>query len=456
MNVAWMLALRNLRRHRRRNLVTGLAIALGFAGLVILGGYDIRVERLLRNAAVYGQHRGHLSVYAKGGLKRAEAKPFVFALPPAAQERIVAALRADPRVELVGRYLVGSGIAGNGCSSFPFRAVGIELDVERRIAAHPEVTVLTNGRAEPRAGRFLFDATEAESPVVLAPRLATYLAKLAPAKAGGRAEPARAAPGALDCASPDAQRQFAADPFVQLGARTQDGSFGGLEVQAVGLYTPTTTEENKNGLVAPLEVLQRLYDTDRVAYVAAYLRDHRDAKAVAADVTRKLQAEGLEVSVFRFDDPVANPYLVGTMGFLGGLVSFILLLVANVVAFSVLNAMTMAAIERAREMGTLRALGFTRGQLSGLFLREAALLTGLAVSIGLALALSIAALVKAADIRFEPPGMGGEIQLLFTPTPALCAGVAVLFLALSLASTFVAVRRKSRARVATLIAEVAA
>jgi hypothetical protein len=64
--------------------------------------------------------------------------------------------------------------------------------------------------------------------------------------------------------------------------------------------------------------------------------------------------------------------------------------------------------------------------------------------------------VRAADIRFEAPGAGYPIRLLFTPTPAVFAVVAALFLALTIAATFVAVRRKARERVAILMAEVAA
>ena len=43
MTGAWRIALRNLSRNRRRNLVTASAIALGYAGLVVLGGYATRV-----------------------------------------------------------------------------------------------------------------------------------------------------------------------------------------------------------------------------------------------------------------------------------------------------------------------------------------------------------------------------------------------------------------------------
>ncbi len=60
------------------------------------------------------------------------------------------------------------------------------------------------------------------------------------------------------------------------------------------------------------------------------------------------------------------------------------------------------------------------------------------------------------DFRFEPPGAGGEIRLELMPSPAALAGTALFFLALTLLATFVAVRQKARARVAALLAEVAA
>ncbi len=454
MTGAWKLAFRNLRRHRRRNLVTGLAVAFGYAGLAILFGYGEYAERLLRTSSVYMQHRGHLAVYAKDGLRRAEAKPSAYALPPETQEKIVGALRADPRVELVGRYLLGGGIAGNGCKSFPIRTVGLEPDVEPRIVGHREMIDLWGADGVvPLAGRAFFDAPGVETPIALAPRLARYLEK---DRAVSAAAAPPGAPGALDCDAPDIVGRLSGEPFVQLGARTQDGSFGAIEGQAVGIFRASSTEEAKTGVYAPLEVFQRLFDTDRVTYVAAYLRDHRELAAFERDLAARLREAGVEASIHRFDDPVANPFFAGTMAFVGGMVFFIVILVANVVAFSVLNAMTLAAIERSREMGTLRSLGFTRGQLRGLFLREAALLTALAVAAGAAVAVGAAALVRAVDFRFEPPGSGTPVQLHVMPSAGALAGSALFFLVLTLAATFVAVRRKAKARVAALVAEVAA
>jgi putative ABC transport system permease protein len=467
---AWCLALRNLRRHRRRNAVTGLAVAVGYAGLVVLLGYSEWAQQELRTGVVYLQHRGHLAVYAPGGLKRAEAKPGQYALPAAAQESIVAALRADPRVVHVGRTLLGSGIAGNGCRSFQMRLVGVEPELERQLRDAPErVRIWGRGGAGPVAGRAVWDAPGIDAPVVLAPVLARSLEKeraFAPPPAAGASSavaaslgpppPAAEGPAAVDCAAADAPVRLGADPFVQLGARTADGSFGAVDGRVVGVFRPASTEESKTAVLAPLALAQRLYDTDRVSYVAGYLRDHRDAPAVERDLVARLRAEGVDVSVHRYDDAAANPYYAGTVAFTHAMVFFIVVLVTNVVAFSVLNAMTLAAIERARELGTLRSLGFTRGDLEALFLREAALLTALALAAGALLAAAARAAVAAAGIRFVPPGAGTDVLLQLLPTPAAYLGTAAFFLLVTVSTTWVAVRRKARERVALLLAEVAA
>lgn len=462
MKGAWRLAARNLRRHRRRNGVTALAVAFGYAGLLVLFGYAGWEERALRAVAVYLQHRGHFSVYAPGGLKRAEARPSRFALPVETQEKIVEALRADPRVAEVGRYLLGSGIAGNGCKSFQMRAVGLEPELERRLAAEAEVVTLFGPEEERREGQSLSAApAEQDTPVLLAPILAQSLEKrriaVAPPEAAPPSAPTGGTPPApLDCASPDIQGQLGADPFVQLGGRTVDGQFGAVEARAVGVFHPASNEENKTALQAPLELLQRLYDTDRITYVAAYLRDDRDIAAVEQDLAARLRVAGVEVAMHRFDDPIANPYLVGNMNFLRAMIAFIVVLVVTVVAFSVLNAMTIAAIERTREMGTLRSLGFTHDELTGLFLREATLLTVLAVSGGAALAQVTRLVLGAAQVRFTPPGCGIDVAVQLMPSPTAWMGTAVFFVLLTVTATWLAVRSIARTNVSVLLAEVTA
>lgn len=456
MKGGWKLALRNLGRNRRRNAVTGAAIALGYAGLLLLGGYGAGMERLIRNSTVYLQHLGHVRVYARGGLVKAEAKPSAFALPRDAQEKIGAALRADPRVELWGSYLRGAGLVGNGCKSFTFVATGVELDVARRVLSHPDVVALGEDAARPRAGRRPHDAAGEESPIAVGVGLGRHRLQKSPPAVGPTSPGAPAPSAPLDCAAPDWGARVADDPYVQLAVRTHDGGFAAADARVVGWFQGATTELDRTAIEAPLDVLQRLYDTERVTYVAAFLRDHRTAPAVAAELGERLRAAGLDVTVHAFDDPAANPYYAGMMATIAGILSFMALLVTAVVMLSVLNAMTLAILERTREIGTLRSLGFTRRQVVGLLLREAAALTAISTAMGLVLALATALAVRAAAVRIEVPGLAGEVLLSLLPTPGLVAAIAVLFLALSLLATWIAVRRRVRERVAALVVEVAA
>ncbi|HSM92164.1 MAG TPA: FtsX-like permease family protein [Anaeromyxobacteraceae bacterium] len=443
MTSGWRIAIRNLGRNRRRNLSTGLAIALGYAAVVLLGGYATRIEGLLRTTSVYLQHVGHLQLHKPGGLQRAAAKPSGYAFTAEEQRAIGELLSADPRVEFTGRYLRAGGLVGNGCESMPFQATGVELAAERRILAHPEVRRWAPELGRPVEGVPLADAPDDEPAVALAVGLARSLEKHA------GAGPATA--GALDCASP---ASIAADPYVQLAALDFEGALDALDARVTTLYRAPSYDEDNRALVTDLATLQRLLATDRVTSVSVYLRDSRDARAVAQDLAGRLANVGLVAELHRFDDMEANPYYVGTLQTLGALVGFIGILVVAVATLSVLNAMTLTILERTRELATFRSLGFTRGQVTALFLREATALTAAGVLGGLLLGLAAAAAVNAADIRFEAVGMAGTIQLLIVPSPGVCLAAAAAYFPLSLAATWVAVRRRVGQPVANLLTAV--
>jgi putative ABC transport system permease protein len=57
------------------------------------------------------------------------------------------------------------------------------------------------------------------------------------------------------------------------------------------------------------------------------------------------------------------------------------------IAILILNAMLMAVFERIRELGLLKALGFSPFALLGLVLLESAIQTGLAIGVGVSLAI---------------------------------------------------------------------
>jgi putative ABC transport system permease protein len=448
MTGGWRMAVRNLRRNRRRNLATGLAIALGYASVLMLGGYHNRIEAMLRTNTVYLQRFGHLSIYRPGALERAEAKPAAYAIPAAEQATIARLLAEDPRVEFTGRYLRGTGLAGNGCKSLSVQTFGLDPEAERRIVDHPQVRRWAPELGRPVAGLPMVEALAEEGAVALSAGLAEALRKTP-----GHASAAPPA-AALDCRSPSVDGPIRADPYVQLVALDFEGTLSATDGRVAAIYKATTYDQDMATLWTGLGTLQRLAATDGVTSFAVYLKDPRDARAVQRDLAPGLAAAGITAEVRRFDERAANPYYVGSVEMVRSVVGFIALLVAAVALLSVVNAMTLTILERTRELATFRSLGFTRGQVLGLFLREAAVITALGVAVGLALGLAAAATVNHLRIPFHPPGMAGGVPLLIVPDAALCAASAALYFPLSLAATWIAVRGRVRARVATLLTAV--
>lgn len=447
MTGGWRIAIRNLSRNRRRNLSTGLSIAFGYAAVVVLGGYATRIEGMLRTTSVYLQHVGHVAIYKPGGQQRATAKPSGYAFSAEEQRTIGDLLAADRRVEFAGRSLRASGLAGNGCKSVPFQASGVELEAERRILDHPDVRRWAPELGRPVEGVPLTEAGTGEPAVALAVGLAATLGKHP--SAGATPPPG----GALDCASAGAGQ---GDPIVQLAVLDFEGGFSALDARVAALYRAASYDEDNRLLTTGLETLQRLLATDRVTSISVYLRDFREARAVERDLAASLSRSGVVAELHRFDNPDSNPYYVGTIETLGVLVGFIGLLVIAVATLSVLNAMTLTVLERTQELATFRSLGFTRGQVTGLFLREATALTTAGLLAGLVLGLAAAAAVNGANIRFQAIGMAGSIQLLIVPSLVVCLGAAAAYFPLSLAATWIAVRRRVGQPVASLLTAITA
>jgi putative ABC transport system permease protein len=443
----WRLAVRNLRRNRRRNMATLLAIALGYAGMVLFGGYISRIELFLRTTTVYLQHGGHVAVYAREGLDKSMARPARHSLDAGAQARILSAAGADARVAFAARYLRGMGLAGNGCRTVPFVATGVEPEVFAGILRHPDVQHVSAEFARPLRGRPLPEAVEIEGAIGVADGLAKLLNKPRVHDEVGDQ------PLALvhDCASPDAAQQIAADANIQLAGMTFDGSLSAIDGEIVNLFHTPHTETEDQTILTTVATLQRLYETDAVTYMGIFLHDPGRAEAVARDLRARLAREGLDVDTYPFTDVRVNPYYNGSMAFLGSLLVFVGTLVTAVVILGVLNSVTLTVYERTREIGTFRALGWRRRQVAALFLREAIVLALAGLLVGFVLVLTVASLVNAANIRFQPPGIPGDIQLVLWPLPGVYATVALVLLPLSSLVTWLVVRRRVRERTGDLL-----
>lgn len=134
----------------------------------------------------------------------------------------------------------------------------------------------------------------------------------------------------------------------------------------------------------------------------------------------------------------------GTASLLDGITAVFSVLIgvsALIAAVGLVNALSLSVLQRTRELGLLRALGFSRGQLRRMILAESGQLTVAAVLVGLVLG-TFYGWVGAQSLLGSAKGMPG-IVLPGMPWP-LIAVIVVAAAALTLIATVAPTRRATR------------
>lgn len=426
----WRLAIRNLLRNRRRTLATGLASVFGFTGLVLLSAYIYRSAMGLRAASVYLNQKSHVAVFKAGSQAGFTSKPHRFILEPADQEKIRSALESwNEQIEFIGSFLSGTGLINRGTRSAPTQITGVEPDLYQRMVQHPEIRKW--------AKDWVVSSENADSGLNLGamrtnPHLISITRRLG--ESLGLEPPFRALPGD--------ERE------VQLVAKNYFREMGAVDADPGLMHTTGNAFSEDTSLIAPLKLLQELYATEGIEYLGVFLKNPLKARSLASELRASL-GDGYEIH--SYDDESWNPFYVGTMNFLYVMGQFFTVLILGAVALAIVNTTTLNLLERTREIGTLRAIGFSPTELKALFVRESVSLCAVSLAIGTGFAAALAAFVNGLNIRFHPPGAQGSIQFLLIAHPGLCAIMAALVLGITVAATVFVVRRQSQTKIVNLL-----
>jgi len=390
MNFMWLkFAVQNTLRNRRRSLVTVAIAALGTAGILLAGGFALYTYESLAEAAA--RDTGHLVLGQPDQFTRDEETPLQFGLDNATELR--AQLLADPQVRAVLPKIDFSGLISNGDKSIVMIGMGVEPDAEFSVKG-PFLTI--------KAGEVL-SGVAAGPEVMLGDALARNL---------------KATPGSS----------------LTLLASTTDGALNALDVRVKAVFSTGVPEMDKRLLYTDIATAGRLLNTSKVSTLGVFLSrmEHTEgAQARTAAANPGLTVQTWQDQAF-FYKSVRDLYnrIFGALG----------LIIGVIVVFVVANAMSMAIIERTREIGTLRALGTLPRQLLQALALEGMVLGGVGALVGAvgALAVSVFLLLVPVDMP-PPPGRSVGYPLNITIDP-LMYGVTVagMVLITMLASAWVA------------------
>ncbi|MDV3242983.1 MAG: ABC transporter permease [Methylocaldum sp.] len=408
--MTWIkLALRNLFRNRRRSLFTILAIGLGFAAVNTLGGFTAYIFTSLKDSYIYAQGNGHLSVFKTGFLQEGKLDPTRYLIDEEEMGVIQQVLARHPEIVVVAPQLHISGLLSNGKVSTIFIAAGRVPSAVRRINEHARGMI---GKIQ------LFDGKSLEDDVIHGIGLSRGLAE-------------------------QLNLDLGSDAVAM--APTVSGQINALDAQVFQLFDgPVEALEDKLMSVS-LKFAQSLYDTGSVDRLTLLLTNDDTTETVRAQLAGELAAEGLKLEVKTWNE--LSTFYTKVKQMFDVIFLFTFLIVFTIVVMSVINTVSMAIMERTREIGTLRALGFKRRGIIGLFAAESMLLGILGSLLGMVLTLITWSGVAFFKPTWIPPQITRRVPLEVYLVPDYMLYSILLLIVLSLAAASLPARTAARMQI---------
>ncbi len=447
MGLLGTVAFRNLVQGGKRTLLLGTAIALVTSFLVVLLALSNGLtDRLISTATTLGT--GHVNVAGFFKVRAGDAAPLVTGAP-AVRELVE---KSVPNVDFViDRQRGWAKVIAETGETMQAGLVGVDLAQEPKLL----------GLLEP------------------AP-LSEYVKDGGPETKGSLADLSK--PGSAVIFSSQAKRLGVGvgDPLT-ITTQTMRGASNTIEVTVAGVARDLGLMSQWNVFVHEQTILDvyRLRP-DTTGAVMVYLKDIRQADATMGHLRKVLADAGyrimdhqgqpfwmkfetvagedwtgqkLDLTVWN-DEVSFFSYIIDGFNFLS--VSLVAILLV-IVGIGIMNAMWMAVRERTKEIGTLRAIGMSRGRILVMFLLESIVLGVLATSAGALLGGAFALGIDAAEIvvpieAFRFILMGDTIHL--APTPAQLVGSVVALTFITTVSAFWPALRASKLRPVTAMQHV--
>jgi ABC-type lipoprotein release transport system permease subunit len=383
-----LIAARNLWQQRRRTLLLGAAIAAVTSLLVLLTSVSNGIQDTMLRAATT-LSTGHVNVGGFFKVTTGVAAPVVTRYQPlkALVEREI------PEARLVVDRMRGWGKVVSPATSIQAGIMGVDVQSERELS---EVLSIVQGELQglKRPNTMLIFEKQAE------------------------------------------RLEVGVGDMLTISAQTTRGAANALDVEVVAIARDMGLISSFN-VFTPKQTVRELYLLDRhtTGAIQIYLDEPEQAAVVASRLRPLLTKAGQRVM-----EPEANPFWMkfplvtredwtgqkldvttwkDEMKFLTWIITafdaitaVLVGILLVIIVVGVMNVLWITIRERTREIGTLRAIGMTRGRVLMMFLVEGALLSVSATTIGAVIGAGGSALLDAANL----PLSGGFALFLMSDT----------------------------------------
>ena len=155
---------------------------------------------------------------------------------------------------------------------------------------------------------------------------------------------------------------------------SSDGALNAIDCVVSGTFSTGVEEMDKRLIMLPIFLAKELMKTDKITKLSIGLYDTSKAKTISDDIKKELRNTNYNVyfwkSLAPFYNKVVDLYL-SFFYFLGGIIVF-------VVASSVLGSVSNMVSQKTKEIGMLKATGFSNKEIIYLVLLEVLILSVIA------------------------------------------------------------------------------
>ena len=360
---SFKIAFRNLIRMGRRTFLTASLIAIGVVFVVLYVTYAQSFKNSMI-AQITDSVMGELQIHKKGYVSSLDSLPLDKNLPPKAVKKIEQKLNSMPQVYSYSKRLKFGAMISNYTDSTNIRLNGIEASAESKTL--PLLKERLKGKL-PKEGE------------VVIPELIAKGLKL---KIG------------------DA---------VVLVATNKNGSMNAKTFRVSGIVGIISGPGGRDGYINIKDARKLLrIKKPEVNEIVIKLKDPQLLNKTAKELkefAKEVQKPKLEVHTWVKLSPFSN--IIKMLDIMTFSIEIILV---SIVLVSILNVMIMSVFERIKQIGTMKAMGTSKGFIVSMFVNEGMLLGVFGFLIGVAL--SVAFVYVIGDIRYD---FGRQSNLLLVP-----------------------------------------
>ncbi len=318
---AFKLGFRNIGRNRKRTLINSFTVATAVMVIILFdvlreGQWNDVIENYIKMGT------GHIKIHKKGYDRESDRLPINNLLLSdfsAVEERI----KGMPGIEAMYPRLKAGGLISYRGKQSPVLINGMNLIEEKKFGLLTEKSVKG---AIPRLGEYK---------VLLGKELSKLL-------------------------------KTDVDSIVFLYSRTTYETHNVIDLEVSGIFSIGFSDFEKTNIFVPRDILQELIGTNAISELTVILDDPKETEAIVDSLRSKLSSFDVEIFPYtHYMEDILS--LRGMQESATGFIRGILLILA---LFGILNMMMVSTWERKKEIGTMRAIGYGRLQIVGIFLSE--------------------------------------------------------------------------------------